>query len=159
MDVTQVGEEEGTGLLGSVNKKLVVGGLIIAVALGYLMLTSFQSTMAYYLTVDELKAKGDAVYGERVRLGGRVAAGSIQRDTSTMVLRFSVSQGEESLPVVYRGIVPDIFGEEIDVVVEGRYIPEGVLQANTLLAKCPSKMVAALDASNASRDARGGASK
>ncbi len=48
-----------------------------------------------------------------------------------------------ALPVTYRGAVPDIFGPDIEVVVEGKWTPGGVFVADTLLAKCPSKFEAA----------------
>ena len=58
-------------------------------------------------------------------------------------IRFVISDGGHSLPVVYSGIVPDIFRPGITVVVEGHYTGQGPFQAQTLLAKCPSKFQAA----------------
>jgi cytochrome c-type biogenesis protein CcmE len=59
-------------------------------------------------------------------------------------ITFTISDSNgQSLPVVYSGIVPDIFAPGIQVVVEGHYTGQGPFQAQTLLAKCPSKFTAA----------------
>ncbi|NIM07412.1 MAG: cytochrome c maturation protein CcmE, partial [Armatimonadetes bacterium] len=57
------------------------------------------------------------------------------------VLKFTIidSDGDKVLPVVFRGVAPDTFKEDADVVAEGYLTPEGVFQASTILAKCPSR--------------------
>lgn len=71
-----------SGWLGRMNKKLLFAIVIVVVAIGILMGTSLRGALTYYQTVDELKAKGAIEYGERVRVGGRVAAGSIKKDAA-----------------------------------------------------------------------------
>ena len=125
-------------------KRFLIVGLTVAIALGYLGFTAFQGASMYYLTVDELLARGDAAYGEQVRLMGRVADGSVDKNPSANTLRFDVtSEDGASLPAVYSGMVPDAFKEEADVVLEGSLTPAGTFQADTLLVKCPSKYEAA----------------
>ena len=94
----------------------------------------------YYLTVDELLARGDLAYGEQVRLMGRVADGSVDNNPSASTLRFAVT-GEDgaSLPALYSGMVPDAFREDAEIVLEGTLTPAGTFQADSLLVKCPSK--------------------
>ncbi len=121
------------------NRFLIVG-LTVAIALGYLGFTAFQGASMYYLSPDELLARGDAAYGEQVRLMGKVANGSVEKSAGANTLRFAVtSEGGASLPVVYSGMVPDAFKEEADVVVEGSLSPAGTFRADSLLVKCPSK--------------------
>ncbi len=122
--------------------RVAVAVLVVVAAIGYLIYTGFQSTSVYYLTVKELKAQGPLVGA--VRVAGVVQPNSIERSTTDSTIRFTIADDGGSLPVVYRGMVPDIFGPGIQVVVEGHYNADGVFQANNLLAKCPSKFTAAV---------------
>ena len=72
--------------------------------------------------------------------------GSVVRDDSKQLISFVIAQGGHALPVTYSGVVPDIFRPGIEVVVEGHYSGHGPFQAQTLLAKCPSKFQAATPA-------------
>ncbi|HEY3111931.1 MAG TPA: cytochrome c maturation protein CcmE [Chloroflexota bacterium] len=119
--------------------KLLVAGAIVVLAIGQLVVTNLGSATVYYLTVGELQAQRGPP-GRLVRVSGDVAAGSIAHDGATV--RFTIVDPGGSLPVVYRGVVPDIFGEAIQVVVEGQPDASGVFQASTLLAKCPSRFEA-----------------
>ena len=128
------------------NVKFAIAGGVLMLAVGYLVLTGLQTTAVYYFTVGELTSQANAV-NRPVRVAGNVAPGSVERLDGGLALRFVVEDGSGSFPVVYRGgPVPDIFGEEVQVVVEGKYTPEGTLVASTLLAKCPSKFETGADA-------------
>ncbi len=121
-------------------KQFLVAGLVIVVALGYLGYNAFQSASMYYLTVGELLAKGEAAYGEQLRVSGKVVEGTVQTDSEPNVLRFSIADSDgTAMPAVYEGIVPDAFKASADVVLEGELTPPGVFEASFLLAKCPSK--------------------
>ncbi len=122
--------------------RVIVAVLVVVAAIGYLIYTGFQSTTVYYLTVSELKAKGPAAGA--VRVAGIVQEGTVQRSANDATVRFTIADQGGSLPVVYKGMTPDIFGPGIQVVVEGHYTADGIFQANTLLAKCPSKFTAAV---------------
>ena len=122
--------------------RVVVAAVIVVIAMGYLIYTGFQSTSVYYLTISELKARGPAIGA--VRVAGIVQANTIQRSSNDATVHFTIADQGGSLPVVYTGMVPDIFGPGIQVVVEGHYTTAGVFQATTLLAKCPSKFTAAV---------------
>ena len=124
--------------LGGVPLKLWLGGALLVVAIGYLVLTSLQTSAVYYLTVGELLARGSAAYGQAVRLSGEVVDGSSQRDSQH--LRFLLTDGTATIPVTHTGQVPDLFGYRAegayqDVVVEGRYTADGVFEARTLIVK------------------------
>ena len=124
-------------------KKFIIGGIIVFLAIGYLGYTGFVSSATYYYTVGELLEKGSSIYGENVQVNGQVVPGSVEQEAQGAVLRFTIIdvEGKESLPVIYRGVVPDSFKVGNDVVIEGRLNSDGVLQTNTLIAKCPSKYV------------------
>ena len=115
------------------------GVAIFIAALAYLVYGGIQQGAAYWVTVGELRQRTGADAGTRVRLGGTVAPGSVVWDDSHQHLRFVVTDGAASVPVRYTGVVPDIFGESRQVVVEGALGPDGAFAATTLLAKCPTK--------------------
>jgi len=120
-------------------KLLIAGGSVLLGVL-YLMLTALQTTTVYYLTVGELLDRGAAAHGQQVRVAGDVLPGSVEREDAGLGVRFLVHDGSGQVPVYYRGgPVPDIFGDDVQVVVEGKYGADGTFVANTLLAKCPSK--------------------
>ncbi|MCO5176961.1 MAG: cytochrome c maturation protein CcmE [Thermomicrobiales bacterium] len=123
-------------------KLIIVAGVIIA-AVGFLVFNAMGSSMAYFKTVAELEQSGELASGATFRVGGNVVAGSIERDIATNELRFTLTDGVNTLPVVYNGVVPDIFTEDVEVVAEGAVGPDGTMQATTLLTKCPSRFEAA----------------
>ena len=128
--------------------KFALGGLLVLSTATYLMASSIDETGMYYLTPNELQAKvvsDPSFYDMGIKVGGRVVKGTIERAPGGREVRFVMtdSSGAARYPVVYRGITPDTFTDEVDVVVEGRLNREGVFEATTLLAKCASRYEAA----------------
>ena len=127
--------------------KFATGFAIIVICLLYLVVTGFQKTAMYYFTVTELEARETEFVGKRIKLAGKVVPGSIQNHEGNRVVEFQIweplqdqdSAFSQKRTVRYRGIVPDTFKDESDVVLEGKTGPDGVFVAETLLAKCPSK--------------------
>ena len=74
-----------------------------------------------------------------VKVGARVVPGSVQRAAGGKEYAFRVTDGSETIPVVYRGIAPDTFTDSVDVVVGGRMGTDGTFHATELLAKCASR--------------------
>ncbi len=122
-------------------KKFLIGGIIILLAIGYLSFMGFTGSATYYYTVSEIMEKGNLVYGENIRINGEVATGSVEQESGSFVLRFTIVdvEGEASLPVVYQGVVPDTFKVGNAVVVEGEINSDDVFRAHTLMPKCPSR--------------------
>ena len=120
-------------------KKFLIGGLVVLIAIIYLLYTGFSSSATYYYTVSELLAQRETITGENVRVNGEVVADSIQSEAAELTLKFDVVEAGTSLPVQYRGAVPDTFQGGREVVVEGHLNTEGVFEAKTILTKCPSK--------------------
>ncbi|MDA0745189.1 MAG: cytochrome c maturation protein CcmE [bacterium] len=127
--------------------KLMAGFTVIGVCLLYLVVSGFQKTAMYYFTVTELEARETEFVGKRIKLAGKVVPGSIQKLTSDRYVEFQIWEPVEGAEgtfsdkrtVRYRGLVPDTFRDEADVVLEGKTGSDGVFVAETLLAKCPSK--------------------
>ena len=129
-----------TGPLGwyqRANKKVLAGIVVIVVAVAALIVTNLGDALTYYNTVDELKADPQAVEDRR-RVGGRVLEGSIEKDAGNN-LSFTIYHNEvtNTLPVRYRGVIPDIFDDEVDVIVEGEWRRDGTFYASNLIAQHP----------------------
>ncbi len=144
MAETAIGNRRAAGALAGARARrggkmwqLMIVGLVLVGAIGYLVYNGL-ATNVYYQTVSELRASGGSGTTQ-VRLAGNVVPGSIAREEGSSGVRFLVADAGGSLPVAYKGVVPDIFGDEIEVVVEGKYTAGGGFVADTMLAKCPSK--------------------
>lgn len=120
--------------------RVLLAGVLVLGGLAYLVMASLPQGTVYYQTVKELKAKPASA--QPVRVAGIVASGSVQRASAPSRLSFDILDGSDRLPVTYSGVVPDIFGPGVQVVVEGQRDANGVFQAQTLLAKCPSRFAA-----------------
>jgi cytochrome c-type biogenesis protein CcmE len=122
--------------------KFIIGGALVLGTAGYLMASAIGETGMYYLTPAELtaKVKGDPTFYETgVKMGARVVPGTIDRQPGGRAVSFAVTDGSQTIPVTYRGVIPDTFTDSVDVVVEGRYNRSGTFVATTLLAKCASR--------------------
>lgn len=118
------------------HQRLVLVLLGIAALIGAVLLAMWglADRAAYFRTPQDVAA-GLAKPGEPIRLGGMVQAGSITRQPDGVSIAFVVTDGPASVPVRYRGIVPDLFKEGSGVVAEGRLGADRVFVADTILAK------------------------
>lgn len=120
-------------------KRYFIGGGVIAVAVSLLVYASLGGAVSYYLTVSELLNEGSELYGERVRVAGKVMNNSIEWDADALELRFVITEGGNDLLVVYEGARPSGLKEDSNVLVEGKYRSDNTFQASTIILKCPSK--------------------
>ena len=111
-----------------------LGVLAFAVAL---ILSSLRESIVFFNSPTDI-ADNKAAPGKRVRLGGMVKMGSVERGDN-MQVRFEVTDGNKDIPVDYRGIVPDLFREGQGVIAEGHIDPGGTFKADTVLAKHDEK--------------------
>mgnify|MGYP006378657325 FL=1 len=126
--------------------KFIIGGALVLGTAGFLMAGSIKDTGVYFLTPAELQAKvaADPSLKETgVKVGARVVAGSVVRDSGGRQVTFDMTDGTATYTVDYRGIIPDTFSDSVDVVVEGRLGADGTFRATLLLAKCASRYEAA----------------
>jgi cytochrome c-type biogenesis protein CcmE len=116
---------------------LIVAGTIVLGAFGYLLFGGLESNVVYFLTPQELLARGERAYGVPVRLGGQVAPGSVQWDAKALDLRFKVidASGSDAVVVHSRGAPPQMFRDGMGVVVEGEYGRDGVFQSKHLMIR------------------------
>ncbi|MBW6471119.1 MAG: cytochrome c maturation protein CcmE [Methanosarcinaceae archaeon] len=122
--------------------RTILGVAIIFVLLGYLAVSSFSNSLSYYMTVTELKEKGELGYGETVNINGSLILESINWEPENQLLEFTLKDGDETLDVVYEGSLPNNFREATSVVVSGQYSEDQIFRANKMLVKCPSKYAA-----------------
>lgn len=120
----------------------ILAGIAILGAIIYLVYANTQASAVYYLTVPELKHCSTCM-ARSVRVAGIVQSNSIQHDDQKQSVSFTIADSHQTLPVTYSGVVPDIFRPGVQVVVEGHYTGSGPFEAQTLLAKCPSKFQSA----------------
>jgi len=113
---------------------MIAGGLAaLAVAAG-LILTAFQQNLVFFFTPSQVAAN-EAPHGKNFRIGGMVETGSVKRQADGLTVHFKVTDTAKSIPVVYRGALPDLFREGKGVVAQGRVGADGVFVANEVLAK------------------------
>ena len=126
--------------------KFILIGLGIAATMVFMLVVATQKSdggFAYYVSVKEFTEKGEPK--GRFRVNGKVQPGTIERLSDGRQVKFTIKDkdGAATLPVDFAGIIPDTFVDDADVVVEGNRRADGVFEATTLLAKCPSKYEAA----------------
>jgi cytochrome c-type biogenesis protein CcmE len=140
--------------------RFIIGASLIASAVAYLIVTAIHNTAEYYLTVNEVKARHAQLGGQMLRVAGRVKPGTISWDPASLTLGFEImpipptdgtgaavvkqvtAADPASFKVVCKGQPkPDMFGPNRDVIVEGRIVSDGVIEARQVLTSCPSKYV------------------
>jgi len=121
-------------------RRFIVGATVIALAVAYLIYAGIRTSSMYYFNLDEFLATGDAHAGEDMRVKGWVKHGSMQWNARTNELAFDLARQDDTagVPVAYRGVLPDMFAEGREVVVEGRYT-SGRFAARQIMTSCPSK--------------------
>lgn len=144
--------------------KFVIGGILILGAVVFLIWSSTMATSEYFLTVDELRAKGPEIVDRNLRVSGAVIGDTIQYDAQTLTLTFEVAHvpGDQAMiedegglaealhqavvdptrsrmKIVYVGPMPDLLRHEAQAIVTGKLGEDGVFHADELLLKCPTK--------------------
>ncbi|MFA5874387.1 MAG: cytochrome c maturation protein CcmE [Anaerolineales bacterium] len=151
-----------TGIQG--RAKFIIGGLLILAAVIYLIVSATQSNAEFFMTVNELKSKGNSLAGRSLRISGAVIGDTIQYDPQTMNLTFEIAHvpGDNAaiemggglaavlhtavtdptrarLTIVYNGPKPDLLRDEAQAIVTGHLGEDGIFYADELLLKCPTK--------------------
>jgi cytochrome c-type biogenesis protein CcmE len=117
---------------------LALLGVAAVAGAAMLALSALGDQAAFFYAPSDVRREGVPV-GRAVRLGGMVAAGSVARASDGVTVRFAVTDGRATTPVVFAGIVPDLFREASGVVAEGAFRRDGTFVATNLLAKHDEK--------------------
>jgi cytochrome c-type biogenesis protein CcmE len=113
---------------------LVAAGLLALGGAAGLILNAFQSNLVFFFSPSQVAAR-EAPQGRSFRIGGLVRPGSLQRQADGVSVRFIVTDTAHDIPVLYTGILPDLFKEGKGVVAQGQLGSDGVFRANEVLAK------------------------
>lgn len=144
--------------------KFVIGGILILGAVVFLIWSSTAATQEYFLTIDELNAKGSSVVDKNLRVSGAVIGDSIQYDAQSLTLTFDVAHvpgdnatletegglaialheavidpSRSRIKVVYVGPKPDLLRNEAQAIMTGHMGEDGIFYAEELLLKCPTR--------------------
>ena len=113
---------------------MVAGGLAVLGIGATLILNAFNSNLVFFYSPSQVAAN-EAPLNRNFRIGGMVESGSVQRQADGVSVRFVVTDTARSIPVVYTGILPDLFKEGKGVVAQGKLGGDGVFRASEVLAK------------------------
>lgn len=119
--------------------KFIVAGVVLISAIAYLAFAGSKEGWAtYHVTVDAF-ASDPQVQRQHVRLAGKVASEGIEIGSGRYGAHFTLAGDSSKVNVNYKGVVPELFKADCDVVVEGRLDSANVFQADVLMTKCASK--------------------
>jgi cytochrome c-type biogenesis protein CcmE len=123
----------------------------------YLVASAFRQNLVFFFSPTQVVAK-EAPIERTFRIGGLVENGTLKRDPDGLTVRFTVTDTSASIPVVYKGILPDLFKEGRGCVAQGKIGSDGVFRADQVLAKhdenyMPPEAGAAIDAAKHDREA------
>ena len=135
---------------------ILVGLAALGVAT-FFVASAFRKNLVFFFSPTQVAAK-EAPVNRTFRVGGLVQAGTLQRDKDGLTVRFVVTDTAASVPVVYKGILPDLFKEGRGCVAQGRVDAEGVFHADQVLAKhdenyMPPEAGQAIDKAKVAREA------
>jgi cytochrome c-type biogenesis protein CcmE len=133
----------------------IVCGVIAIGLTATLVLSALKTNVAFFLSPTEIAAK-QAPQNKTIRIGGLVEEGSWKRDADGLTMKFSITDTANRIPVVYKGITPDLFKEGRGCVAEGHVGPDGIFYADRIMAKhdenyMPPEAGAALDKAKAAK--------
>jgi len=113
---------------------LALVALVAMIGATLLSMSALKDQAAYFYSPADAR-KANLPAGQAIRLGGMVEKGSIVRAPDGVTIDFAMTDGQVSVPVRFKGIVPDLFKEDSGAVAEGRFDAAGVFIADNILAK------------------------
>ena len=144
--------------------KITLGGIMIVAAIIYLIAASTKATKQYYMTIDELIAKGEAIVDRDIKISGVIIGDTVEYDAQTLTLWFTLAHvpadfdevqraggimevqqqavadpNASRLEVEYIGPRPDLLRHSAQAIITGRLGDDGVFYADELLLKCPTR--------------------
>jgi cytochrome c-type biogenesis protein CcmE len=120
-------------------KKLGIAGVVVSGVTAYMAYVGAAASWQYYATADECLTQAPALAGRRIRVSGKIVAGTLEIAADRQRAEFLLAGTEGRLPVVATGTLPDRLAESMDVVVEGRLESPALLRGDKIITKCASK--------------------
>ncbi|MCX7670059.1 MAG: cytochrome c maturation protein CcmE [Anaerolineae bacterium] len=123
--------------------KFIIGGTVVVGLIAYLIVSAISSSGAYYREVGEVLAEQTALAGKNLRVSGNIVTESIRYDAATLDLSFRIADPKDAskqIAIHFHGVKPDQMEREgSSAIIEGKMGANGVIEANNLLLKCPSR--------------------
>ena len=113
---------------------MIAGGLVALGVAAAFVLAAFRENLVFFFTPSQVAAK-EVPQGRSFRVGGMVTPGSVKRQADGITVQFIVTDTAKNVPVVYRGLLPDLFREGKGVVTQGKLGADGIFYASEVLAK------------------------
>ncbi len=129
-------------------RKLAIGGVLVAGLTAYTAYRGASASWQYYVTADECLAKSASLSGHRLRVSGRIAAGTLNVQRDRMHASFALEADRAELKVVCSGALPDNLSDGIAVLVEGWLDEGGLLRGEKVMTRCASKYESRLPAAD-----------
>ena len=136
-------EEERSGR--RTRNRLIILGVVVALAVAYMIYAAFPGNALYFLTVSEFMGGEEYQDGQVLRVSGKLVPESFQREEGGTLARFQLVDNEEyggdaMLQASYVGVMPDLFfNPHSEIILEGSYTPDRIFETDSILVKCPSK--------------------
>ena len=124
--------------MNAIHKKFLFGGILLAIAVGYLGFASVKSGWVYYVDLDKFVDE-TRFHTQRVKICGTVAQEHLVSSPAGLKATFNLKGQNKTLAVAYHGVIPDTFAAGRDVVVEGKLDAAGTFQSDQMMTKCASK--------------------
>ncbi len=118
--------------------KIGITALVLVTAFSALLFTTLQDNLQYYKYVDEVAEKQQEWEGKTLQVHGYVVPGSVRGTADRLNWKFDLHRNGKVISASYSGLTPDTFKDDAEVVLTGRFTPEG-FHATDMTAKCPSK--------------------
>jgi cytochrome c-type biogenesis protein CcmE len=136
------GEEDSS--VKSHRTRFFVLGVVVALAVGYMVYAAFPGNALYFVTVSEFMSGEEYQDGRTLRVSGKLVENSFLREESSTVAHFQLTDKDgrsaTRLNASYVGVMPDLFfNPRSEIILEGKYGPDNVFEADNILVKCPSK--------------------
>lgn len=148
-------DEEYEGRAIAHKWKAIIGGLVLATALGYFGFMAFNSATVYYYTVGEMNDVGVTAEGRMVRVSGKLISDTFLRGEDSTIAFFELTDGTETMAAQHDGVLPDLFfNDHSEIILEGAYTADNVFVSQNVIVKCPSKYIALDPADQAEAEAQ-----
>ena len=128
------------GFLGGKGRFVLIG-VVLVLALAYLVYAAFPGNKLYYYTVEESLADSSNLDGKSIRVVGTLVPESYQRaGGSELQANFTITDQVRSLDATYNGVLPDLFfNPHSEIVLEGSFTGDGRFHTDNIIVKCPTK--------------------
>ena len=131
------------GRWSSRSVKLAVVAVVVLAAISFLSFMTIKGASSLFLNVSELNARAAEASTKQVQVMGKVLISTVEQDKEEGLMRFQLTDGKETVPVIYRGgVTSQFYKTDSDVVVEGRLRSDGVFEASNLISRHASRFEA-----------------